>query len=161
TLWPSPPLRAYGINRQEVEASPARFGFRVGRLQGRRFFFNEKLHHPGDAGWGSAVSWIEGQVFDVALTRANWCHSVMAYFPEEEQVGGFIFRLVLNTEGLDLYGWQDYQQRANVPAAYRRQLGEITFKKNDDPHDWWFFFGELPLDGRLVEVEQYHQGRWT
>jgi hypothetical protein len=159
-LWPSPPLQVYGLSRQEVESSPARFGFREGRCQGRRSFVN-RVPHPGCPGFLFVAAWFEGQVFDVSLTRADWCYSVMSYFPETEQEGGAFWRLVLDTEGLDLCGWLDYQRRANVPAAYRRILGERTRKVGDDPHDWFFYFGELPLGDRLVELEQYHRGRWT
>jgi hypothetical protein len=40
-------------------------------------------------------------------------------------------------------------------------LGKDSRKVGDDPQDWYFHFGDLPLGDRLVEVEQYHRGRWT
>jgi hypothetical protein len=160
-IWPSPPLRAYGLSRQEVESSPARFGFQEGRFQGRRLFINMDVSHPDQPGALSAACWFEGQVFDVSFTRADWCYSVMSYYPEAEQECGAIWRLVLDTEGLDLCGWQDYQQRANIPAASRRKLADRTRQLGDDPLDWYFHFGELPLSNHLIDVEQYHRGRWT
>jgi hypothetical protein len=161
TLWPSPPLRVYGLSRQEVEANPAMFGFREGRCQGRRMFLSDSIRHLEIPEAISAALWFEGQVFDLSLTRAEWCYSVMSYYPEAEQEGGAIWRLVLDIEGLDLCGWQDYQQRANVPSIYRRKFAEDSRRVGDDPHDWYFYFGELPLGDRLIEVEQYHRGRWT
>jgi hypothetical protein len=107
------------------------------------------------------VNWYQGQAFDVALTRADWCHSVMRYFPKDMVEGGAIFRLALDPRGLDLCGWERYQQRANIPAAARRQLGEASVRLGDNLGDWYFHFGDLALDGRLLDVEQYHRGRWT
>jgi hypothetical protein len=160
-LWPSPPLRAYGLSREEVEVNPARFGFRERRHWGRRVFINPDVPLVEQPELLSMAYWFEGQAFAVSLTRADWCNSIMSYFPEVIQEGGVFWRLVLDTEGLDLCGWQNYQQRANVPAGYRRQLADDTRKVGDDPLDWYFHFGELPLDNHLLEVEQFHRGRWT
>ena len=109
-LWPSPPLRVYGLSREEVERDPARFGFREGRRHGRRCFSNPSVPHPDHPGMLSAADWFEGQVFDVALTRADWCYSVLSYFPQDLQEGGDFWRLVVETDGPDLAGWQSYQQ---------------------------------------------------
>jgi hypothetical protein len=160
-LWPSPPLRVYGLSREEVERAPARFGFREGRSHARRFYSNNDVPHPDHPGILSGACWFEGQVFDVALTRADWCYSALSYFPRDLQEGGLIWRLVVETDGLDLAGWRDYQRRANVPGDFRRMLADRSRRVGDDPNDWYFFFGELPLAGRIVELEQYHRGRWT
>ena len=161
-LWPAPPLQRYGLDRRAVELDPAAFGFRVRRLPGardRRFFVREDIPHPG----GGVVSacWYEGQVFDVAFTQADWCHSVMSYFPGDLQEGGAFWRLVVDLDGLDIFGWESFQQRLNVPGVYRRGLAEATRRAGDDPGDWYFVGGAVPLAGRLVEVEQFHRGRWT
>src|SRR5262245_46320540 len=81
TLWPSPSLRLSGLSRAEVGRDPDRFGFQTGVSHGRRYFDSETLLVPGHSGWRGAAFWLEGQVFDVALTRADWCYSVMSYFP--------------------------------------------------------------------------------
>lgn len=160
-LWPAPPLRNYGLVREDVERDPGRFGFRMFICDGRRCFISTSVQHADSSGALSAASWCEGQVFDVALTQADWCFSVMSYFPSGQQEGGAFWRLVVETDGLDVVGWREYQQRANVPAVVRRALADATRKRGDDPNDWYFLFGELPLADRLIEVEQYHRGRWT
>jgi hypothetical protein len=160
-LWPAPPLRSYGLVREEVERDPGRFGFQTLFRCGRRFFINNDVRHTDPPVGLSGAVWCEGQVFEVALTRADWCFSVMSYFPRTFQEGGAFWRLVVETDGLNLAGWREYQQRANVPAGYRRSLAEASRRVGDDVNEWYFFFGELPLAGRLVELEQYHRGRWT
>jgi hypothetical protein len=160
-LWPSPPLRLSGLNREEVERDPARFDFLEERIYGRRCFSSHVPvpDLPGVVHKG--MGWVEGQVFDVGLTRADWCHCAMSNFPKAFQERGDFWRLVIETEGLDLTGWRDYQRRANLPALYRRCLAKMARSLGDDPNDWYFFFGEMPLDGHLTEMEQYCRGRWT
>jgi hypothetical protein len=74
---------------------------------------------------------------------------------------GWAFRLEVNLEGLDVFGWSEYQSRTNVPGPYRRWLGERSRAKGDDPLDWLFVAGPVPLDQRWLSFEQFYRGRWT
>jgi hypothetical protein len=161
TLLPSPPLARYGLRRDAVEADPARYGFRVTRHQGRRFFFNESIPDPTFTQWLSAAAWHEGERFVVAFSRASWCGSALGYLPPSATDAGWAYRLIINLGGLDVFTWQQYQSRTNVPAPFRRRLGELSRQKEDDLGDWLFVLGPVPLKRRLLGLEQYHRGRWT
>jgi hypothetical protein len=160
-LLPSPPLACYGLSRDAVEADPARHGFRALRRQSRRYFFHESIPDPTFTGWFHAAGWHEGERFAVSFSRAGWCGSALGYLPPGTADAGWAYRLVIDLSGLDVFPWQDYQSRTNVPGAFRRQLGESSRKKGDDTGDWLFVLGSVPLEKRLLSLEQYHHGQWT
>jgi hypothetical protein len=160
-LLAAPPLAYYGLRREDVEADPGRYGFKVLRRLGRRVFVNFEIAHPPPPGAVSSACWFEGERFAVGFTRADWCGSSLGYFGQEWHDAGLAFRLTVDLGGLDAFGWTQYQQRTNTPAESRRSIGRQTVEMGDDPHDWVFVAGEVPLAGRLLEVEQYHTGRWT
>jgi hypothetical protein len=169
TLLPSPPLARYGFSREAVEADPGSYGFRVLRQHGRRYFLNDHIpdrnfpHGRADwpQEWLSVAGWHEGQRFDVSFSRAGWCASTLGYMPPGMADAGYAWRLVIDLSGLDVFTWQQYQTCTNVPGRYRRQLGELSRKQGDETADWLFVLGPVPLGGRLLGLEQYHQGRWT
>jgi hypothetical protein len=162
-LLPSPPLSAYGLNRQEVEAEPQRHGFRVQRFLGRTCYRNDRIPHPDGPGYGAAALWFKDERFVVSFTStaAGWCHSALGHLPPESVDFGEVFRLTVDLAGLDVFPWGQYQQRTNAPAAYRRGLGDSCRESGDDLGEWYFLAAPVPLAGRLACVEQYHRGRWT
>jgi hypothetical protein len=160
TLLPSPPLAAYGLCRDAVEADPARYGFQVRKLSGRRIFSNQEIHDSICPKVLYGAAWHEGERFAVAFSRAGWCGSALGYLPPGKAEAGWAFRLAIDLRGLDVFTWQQYQSRTNVPGASRRVLGELSREKGDDTADWLFVLGPVFLPGRLFGLEQYHQGRW-
>jgi hypothetical protein len=160
-LLPAPPLATYGLERAAVEAEPGRYGFGVRRKQGRRYFWNESVAHRNVPGLLSLVCWYEEEQFVVSFSRADWCHSALGYLPPGKAEAGWAFRLEVNLEGLDVFGWSEFQSRTNVPGPYRRWLGERSRARGDDPDDWLFVAGPVPLDERWLNFEQYYRGRWT
>jgi hypothetical protein len=161
TLLPSPPLASYGLCREAVEANPARHGFQVAKDHGRWYFSNENVPDPAFTQCAHAASWYEGERFAVSFSRAGWCGSALGYLPPGMADAGWAYRLVIDLSGLDVFTWNHYQTRTNVPGPYRRQLGERSRKKGDDPADWQFVLGSVPLKEHFLDLEQYHQGRWT
>ena len=125
-LWPAPPLRCYGLVREEVERDPARFGFQVGVDSGRRFFRNDEVPHADAPEVLSRVLWFEGQVYDVALTKADWCYSALSYAPRDYQERGGCWRLVIDVDGLDLAeydlnAYPDFQQ-TTIKSYHLREM---------------------------------------
>jgi hypothetical protein len=159
-LLPSPPLPLYGLARGAVEANPGAHGFCTYRVASRRVYHNGAVPHFACPEILDEVAWFEGEHFAVAFTAAPWCGSALGYMPPEAREGGVAYRLVVDLAGLDTFGWEQYQQRTNVPGFRRRTLGELARAKGDDPSDWRFVPGAAPLRGRLMEFEQYHRGRW-
>jgi hypothetical protein len=159
-LLPSPPLAAYGLNREAVEANPGRHGFRVVKNHGRRYFQNENVFQTSAPRWPSAAVWYEGERFAVSFSRAGWCGSALGYLPADLADTGWAYRLALDLRGLDLFAWPEFQARTNVPGPYRRSIGELSREMGDDPGDWLFALGLVPLERHLSGLEQYHQGRW-
>jgi hypothetical protein len=161
-LLPSPPLACYGLSREAVEANPGEYGFLVTKPFGRRYFFKDNIRDQrGLPGWLSMAGWHEGEWFAVPLSRAGWCNSALGYLPPGKADLGWAFRLVIDLAGLDVFAWEQYQSRTNVLGACRRKLGEDSRQMGDDPADWLFVLGSIPLERHLVGLEQYHQGRWT
>ncbi len=161
SLFPSPPLARYGLSREAVEADPARYGFRVVNPHGRRYFLNENVPDQTFRQWAHVAGWHEDERLVVSFSRAGWCGSALGYLPPGMADAGWAYRLVIDLSGLDVFTWQQYQSRTNVPGPYRRRLGELSRAKGDDPADWHFVAGQIPLPRRLLGLEQYHQGRWT
>jgi hypothetical protein len=160
-LLPSPPLAAYGLCREAVEANPGRYGFQVSKPHGRRLFFHDNFHDPVLTKGVHSVAWHEGERFVVAFSRAGWCGSALGYLPPGMADAGWAYRLTLDLRGLDLFTWPEYQSRTNLPRQYRRNIGELSRKMGDDPGDWVFVLGSVPLERHLLGLEQYHEGRWT
>jgi hypothetical protein len=50
TILPAPPLEAYDLSRQAVEANPGSWGFASGVRWGRRFYQRHDVPHPGVEG---------------------------------------------------------------------------------------------------------------
>jgi hypothetical protein len=159
-LLPSPPLARYGLSREAVEANPGRYGFRVTRHPGRRWFFNGNIPDPTLPQGFNVAGWYEGERFAASFSKSAWCGSALDYLPADKVQKGLAYRLVMDLGGLDVFTWQDYQSRTNVPGPYRRRLGEISREKGDDPADWLFVLGPVPLGERLLGLEQYYEGRW-
>jgi hypothetical protein len=161
TLLPSPPLAAYDLCREAVEADPSRHGFQVWRRHSQRYFYHEPFPHSVDTKGSVVVGWYEGERFAVPLSRASWCGSALGYLPPGLVDVGYAYRLIINLHGLDVFTWQEFDRRTNVPSPYRRHIGKLSRDKGDDMADWLFVLGAVSLPRHLLGLEQYHQGRWT
>jgi hypothetical protein len=159
-LLPSPPLARYGLARDAVEANPGAHGFCVYRVESRRLYHKRAVPHPDYPNARSDLTWFEGERFAVSFTAAPWCGSALGGLPRDLREGGLAYRLAVDLGGLDTFGWGRWQQATNVPGPARRKFGELARQRGDDPGDWRFVLGPVPLRGRLREIEQYHGGRW-
>lgn len=158
-LFPSPPLECYGLSREKVEANPGMHGFSVARSGSRMAYFNERVPHP--EGGLAAASWFSGERFATSFSLGPWCASTLDYEPDDMLEKGCAFRLALDLEGLPVFGWDRYQQETNIPSFWRVRLGERSRRMGDNLSEWAFVLGPVQLAGRLVDVEQYHGGKWT
>jgi hypothetical protein len=160
-LLPAPPLAAYGLERAAVEAEPGHYGFGVRRKQGRRYFWNASVPHRTVPGLLSTLCWYENEQFVVSFSRANWCSSALGYIPPNKVDAGRSFRLEVDLDGLDVFGWSEFQSRTNLPGPFRRWLGERSRAIGDDPDDWLFVASSVPLHKHWRNFEQFHHGQWT
>jgi hypothetical protein len=160
-LLPSPTLAVYGLAREAVEANPGLHGFQSGTRFGKRCFRKWGLSRPDEPPETSAAVWFAGERFVSSFSLAPWCGAALGFLPEEALGRGYAYRLVVDLAGLDAFGWPQFQARTGVPGPWRRAIGELAREKGDDPATQWLFVaGAVPLGGRLLEVEQYHTGRW-
>jgi hypothetical protein len=159
-ILPSPPLEYHRLNREEVEADPSRFGFATSRSFGRRKAYRGQVPDPVRPEVVHTLAWLEGQRFLVHLTAEDWCRTALGTLPGDEAGDGVVFRLIVPTEGLRLFGWRDFQQVAGVPPAYRRSLADQARRLGDEVSAWWFSDRPVPIYDR-VSFEQFHGGCWT
>jgi hypothetical protein len=128
-LLPSPPLALYGLTRDAVEANPGAHGFCVYRSDSRRVYDKQDVPHFDYPQVLDDLMWYEGERFAVAFTAAPWCGTALGYMPPDAREGGVAYRLVVDLDGLDTFGWERWQQTVNVPGPARRKLGELARAK--------------------------------